>query len=232
MVAAAFACLTALLVAIAQVTPADAVKAKEIGKTKQAPSPSCPTPNQPDPPPRKQCEVLGEVTGFQKKGDDKKGLMRIPADGKIVGWAVDLAKPNKDEREFFLDKLSGKPTARLAMLTHAKKNKYRLRAQSANVQLNGLLGRRQYFTLRNPIDVKKGWITALTTGSWVPNFAHALKPPEDQNVWKASRTSERCSKRSDLLRRSRPHKDVGSTRAYGCTYRDGRLLYWAYFVAD
>ncbi len=230
-IAAAFACLASLLVAIGLATPADAIKAKEIGKTSQTPSPSCPTPSG-DPPPRKLCQVLGKVTAFQKTGDGKQGLMRIPANGKIVAWAVDLARPNKGERNFFEANLGGDPTARLALLTRASDKQYRLRAQSRNVKLNGLLGRRQYFTLRKPLNVKKGWISAITTLSWVPNFAHHLKGKAKQNVWKASRTRKRCTKRGDLLNRSRPHRDVGSTRAYGCTYTDARLLYWAYFVAD
>jgi hypothetical protein len=230
-VAAAFACLATSLVAVGATSPADAVRAKEIGKTKKSPNPSCPTPNTSDPPAKKICKALGRVTGFQAKGDGRKGLMRIPENGRIVAWGVDLAKPNKEERAFFEAELNGDPRARLAMLTHADKKKYRLRAQSPEVNLDGLLGRRQYLTLRNPIAVKKGWIAALTTTSWVPNLAHDLAGGKKQNVWKGSRTRKRCTRRKDLLERSRPHKGVGSTRAYGCTYTD-RLLYWAYFVPN
>ena len=224
-VAAVLACLIAVLIT----TTALAATAREIGKTRGTPNPSCPTPSG-DAPERRQCEVLGRVTAFQKRADGKKGLMRVPADGHIVGWAVDLSHPDKEERAFFEAELSGDPSARLAMLTKADGRKYRLRAQSPNVGLKGLYGDRQYFTLNNPLEVREGWIAALTTRSWVPNFAHALRAPQKDNVWKASRTRRRCSGRGNLLNRSRPHQDVGSTRSYACTYTDARILYWAYFV--
>jgi hypothetical protein len=233
-VAAAFACLAAGLAASGATTPADAVNAKEIGKTRQTPDPSCPTPSGNDFPPRKGCQALGEVTGFQKKADGRQGLMRVPKNGHIVGWAVDLAKPNKKERNFFEDVLGneafgGAPSARLAMLTRSTKKKYRLRAQSPNVKFNGLMGRRQYFTLRRPIPVKKDWIAAITTFTWIPAFAHDL---DNDDRWKASRTRKRCEGTRNLTKRSRPHKGVGSTRAYGCTYKHARIIYWAYFVPN
>ncbi len=232
--AAAFACLAGGVVAIGGSEQADGAKAKEIGKTKKEPKPSCPTPSGNDFPPKKGCQVLGEVTGFQAHADGKKGLMKAPADGHIVGWAVDLSRPNKDEQKFFARKLgdrafNGEPSARLSLLTRSNNNKkkYRLRAQSPATKLGSLLGRRQYFTLNNPIPVKQGWISALTTQTWVPDFAHDL-PGDD--LWKASRTAKRCDGEANLTKRSRPHQDPGSTRVYGCSYDDARILYWAYFV--
>ena len=229
-VAAVFACLTAGLVTLGA-PGADAVKPKVIGKTKRTPPPSCPTPNRPNPPARKGCQVLGEVTGFQKRADGKMGLMRVPKDGHIVAWAVDLAKPNKGERKFFKRVLgnrafNGAPSARLAMLSRADKKKYRLRAQSSHEKLGPLLGRKQFFTLNDPIPVKEGWIAGLTTYTWVPNFAHDL---HSNDLWKASRTKNRCEGERNLTKRSRPHRNVGSTRAYGCSYNHARLDYWAYF---
>ncbi len=232
MVAAAFACLIGILVAIAQATPADGANAREIGKTRKAPGPSCPTPSG-NPPARKQCQVIASVTSFQKKADGKQGLMRVPAHGHIVGWAVDLSRPSKGEKESFIDRYNfGEPSARISMLTRANdKNKYRLRAQTPKVRLKGMYGQLQYLTLRNPIEVQEGWITGLTTDNWAPNFAHDLRAESKQNVWKASRTRKRCAGLNDLLR-SKPHKDPGSTRAYGCEYKDSRVLYWAYFRAS
>lgn len=219
----------AALIAVGIAMPAaDAAKTKEIGKTDRTPRPSCPTPNG-NPPPKKLCRVSALVTGFQTTGDGKKGLMRIPKDGTIVGWKIALAKPNKQERKVLSADLNGDPTARLALLSHSEKRKYRLRAQSPNLKLNKLLGGRETITLNDPIPVRKDWIVGLTTASWTPSLAHDLEGPK--NSWKASRTKNRCTKRSDLINRSRPHKDVGSTRSYGCKYTD-RLLYWAYFLPD
>ena len=160
--------------------------------------------------------------------------MRIPSDGNIVGWAVDLAKPDKSERNFFERVLgnrafNGKPSARLAIVSNAKKRKYRLRDQSPVIKLNPLMGRRQYFTLNNPIEVKQGMVAALTTQTWVPSFAHDLR---NDDLWRASRDKGRCEGEKNLTDRSRPHLDPGSVKTYGCTYGDARIVYWAYFKKD
>lgn len=230
-VAAAFACLAAGAVALSGTGEADAVKAKEIGKTGQAPKASCPTPNQQNFPARRGCQVLGEVTAIQLSADGKDNLMRVPDDGHIVGWSVDLSRPSSSEQKFFEKVLgneafNGAPSAKLAMLSKANERKYRLRVQSPAEKLTSVLGRRQYFTLNNPLEVKKGWVAGLTTQTWVPNFAHDLR---NDDLWRASRASNRCEGEKNLTERSKPHSQVGTVRTYGCTYRDARILYWAYF---
>jgi hypothetical protein len=228
----AFACLLAGGFAISYGgEDAGAARAKEIGKTKSWPKASCPTPNSNSFPARRGCQVLGEVTGFQIEASGKEDLMRVPADGHIVGWSVDLARPNKSERNFFERVLgdrafNGAPSARLSMLSKADGRKYRLRGQSPVIRMNPLLGRRQYFTLNNPIEVKQGWTAALTTQTWVPSFAHDLR---NDDLWRASRPSDRCEGEKNLTERSRPHLKPGTVKTYGCTYRDARILYWAYF---
>ena len=233
--AAVFACLLAALAALGAASSSDAARANEIGKTANTPPPSCPTPKGNDFPARKGCQVLGEVTAFQVRADGKKGLMKVPANGHIVGWAVDLARPNKEERAFFKDVLgdrafNGKASARIAVVSHSEGKRFRLRAEGPVVKLNSLFGRRQYFTLNNPIPVNKGWIAALTTQTWIPNFAHDL--PGDGNTWRASRVQKRCEGFNNLTKRSKPHRDVGTNKIYGCVYRDARPLYWAYFVKE
>jgi hypothetical protein len=210
---------------------AGASRAKEIGKTRDWPKASCPTPNGDDYPARRGCQVMGEVTGFQISAEGKENLMRIPADGHLVGWSVDLARPSKDERQFFERVLgdrafNGAPSARLSVISKADGRQYRLRAQSPVARLNPLLGRRQYFTLNNPIEVQQGWTAALTSQTWVPAFAHDLR---NDDLWRASRESDRCEGTQNLTERSRPHLNPGSVKTYGCTYRDARLIYWAYF---
>src|SRR5688500_14702537 len=118
--AGAFACLIAGAVALSSGGDADAARAKEIGRTGDPPKPSCPTPSENNFPARRGCQVLGEVTGIQLSANGKDGLMKVPADGHIVGWSVDLARPNPDERKFFEKVLgdrafNGAPSARLAM---------------------------------------------------------------------------------------------------------------------
>jgi len=215
----------------------DAAGTKELGKTAKTPRASCPTPKGPPNsyPPSKGCQALGEVTGFQKKADGKKGLFKVPSKGTIVGWSVALSKPNKKERKFFEEVLGnetagGAPTARLALLSKASGKKYRLRAESPRMKLGSLLGHRETFTLNDPIPVQKGWTVGLTTPTWVPSFAHNLGGKADS--WQASRTKRRCAGEKNLQDRSKPHKGVGTTRVYACSYEQARLLYWAYFLPD
>ncbi len=236
-IAAAFAALALGVIALVALIPASAGAGggggEELGKTAKTPPPSCPSPPGNSFPARKACQALGKVTGFQRRADGKAGLFKVPSDGTIVGWSVDLAKPDRKEREFFAEVLGdeaigGDPTARLALLSAADGRKYRLREQSPRINLSSLLGQRQYFTLNDPIAVRKNWVVALTTPTWIPNFAHDFG---GDDRWRASRGKERCEGKKNLEDRSKPHSDVGSTRAFACNYSDARLLYWAYFVA-
>ena len=57
---------------------------------------------------------------------------------------MDLSRPDKEEQKFFEDVLgdpafNGRPGARIAMLSKAKKKKFRLRAQSPQIKLSSLL---------------------------------------------------------------------------------------------
>ncbi|MEO8092945.1 MAG: hypothetical protein ABI726_09595 [bacterium] len=213
----------------------DAAGTKELGKTANTPRASCPTPKGNDYPPRKGCQALGEVTGFQKTADGKKHVFKVPSKGTIVGWRLALSKPNKRERSFFEKVLGnetagGAPTARLALLSKGSGKKYRLRAQSPRMKLGSVLGHPETFTLNNPIPVKEGWTVALTTPTWVPSFAHDLGGKGDS--WRASRTKKRCDGAKNLQDRSKPHKGVGTNRVYACSYKQARLLYWAYFLPD
>ena len=77
---------------------ASGVAATAIGKVGKAPKPSCPTPqkeNDPNyqPPPSKQCEAVGEVTGLQVRAAGKTNPYKIRSAGRIVAWSIDLSKP-------------------------------------------------------------------------------------------------------------------------------------------
>lgn len=226
--------MTAVVAVGIAMPAADAAKTKTLGKTEKTPKASCPTPKGNDFPPRKGCQALGEVTGFQKKADGKKDLFEVPKAGTIVGWGVKMSKPSKKEQDFFDEVLGdeggGKPLARLALLSKADGSKYRLRAQSPKMGLRSELGNKVTYTLNDPIPVQKKWIVGITTPTWVPNFAHDLEGHEDS--WQASRTKKRCEGEKNLTERSKPHKGVGTTRVYNCSYQKARLLYWAYFVPN
>lgn len=214
----------ALALTLALTAGAGAVRVKLIGKTDDAPPPSCP---------KTPCEAVGSVTGFQTKADGEKGLFKVRAKGHIVAWAVELSRPDSDQREFFGDfyddrKFGTQPAAAISIIKNREGDQYELKRQSPAVKLSSDLGRRAVITLDKPLRVTKGDIVALTIPTWLSAFAVG-QPRGD--VWRASRASDECSGREEI-QNGRPHTDVGSVRSYGCRYTTARLLYWGYFVAD
>ncbi len=229
----AAACMAVL--GVIAVSSAGARDAQVLGKTKRTPSPDCPADTMRDP-----CEGVGSVTGFPLLAGGEKRPMYVRETGKLVAWAIDLSKPKKSQREFFgdlfqSDRFGRKPTARIAVIKHGKRRRYKLVRQSPVVSLSGALGRKQVFTLDKPLRVRKGQVVALTVPTWASNFASHIS--ERKNKWRASRSRRNCAPRSSdeadvrrFARNSRPQQKLGSVRGYGCDYTSARLLYWAYFV--
>lgn len=242
---------------------ADAKSAKVIGKTKKTPKPSCPTPTnkngQPvtNAPAYKYCQGIGEVTALQKRANGERNPYKVPQDGTLVAWGIELGKPSKADQDFFTNMPPGGPTlgpgggvgwgspsARISVLKKKKHKKFKLVKQSSKVELKSHLGSSPIFTLDKPLKVRAGLFVALTTGSWYSAFAHD-EPVTSQkgDVWLSSREKKHCGdippgagpKKAnkitlDMVKHSRPQQKVGSTRAYKCTYGAGRILYQAYFV--
>jgi len=241
-VAAAVAIL-ALVVAAS----AFAARADKLGKTKRTPQPNCPG---------EDCEVNGQVTGFQRSVDGQKGLFRARENGRIVAWGVDLSKPSKKERNFFgelseTNAFGEKPTAGISIISRAGNERYRLVRKSPIVPVNNYYGESPIFTLNDPLRIKKGQVVALTTISWLPNFASGGNISRD-NAWLGSRTHKHFPRPSGggkkacaipsrvpprrqpeyFFKHSSPQKKVGSERKYGCEYNRARLMYYAYFVPN
>jgi hypothetical protein len=241
--AVAFAALCAALVMVVAMPIAGASKAKVIGHTKHTPKASCP--NIKD---TSHCNVIGRVTGFMTAADGRKQPFRVPSDGKLVAWAVDLGKPvNKHkgqklgQRKFFASLFENKqygkqPTGRIAVLKHKGGVQYKLMHQSPVVQLGGVLGRKQIFTLNKPLTVRKGTIVAFTSPTWTPDFTD-VNVSGNGNKWRSSRKKGHCQPRHNtdtakhrFARNSHAQQKVRSVRDYECSYTGGRILYWAYFT--
>jgi hypothetical protein len=231
----AFGALCAALVAGIAIPSASATKAKVIGSTKHTPGAVCP----------KRCKAIGRVTAFMTVADGKKHPFRVQRDGKLVAWAVDVGKPDKEQRNsfgtLFQNKQFGKqPTGRIAVLKHKNGVSYKLRRQSPTVNLSGVSGRKQLFTLNKPLTVRKGDIVAFTSPTWTPNFHQRHLKPAD-NKWRSSRRKDNCVPKGGnhptdkqihrFARNSHPHQSVGSVHPYECLYKHARILYWAYFVS-
>ena len=92
------------------------------------PSRAPPSPFPPRPPPRSwrsarptrrprraarpgPCLAVSRTTGYQAKVGADRGLMTIPADGRIVAWTIGLGKPGKKQTAFFDSKLGGPASA-------------------------------------------------------------------------------------------------------------------------
>jgi hypothetical protein len=231
--ALAFAALAATVTAIGIAIPADAAKPKTLGKTKHTPKPACPTNTSSNP-----CEAIGSVTGFQMKADGKKHIFEAKRNGKLVAWSVDVSRPTKKpkggQQGFFADLFGNNnygngPTARISVLKRVKGKVYKLKSEGPVQKMGKLLGREQFFTLDNPLPIKRGDILALTTPTWLSAFTPSVSG--DDNRWRASRQSGKCVDRADIVA-GKPHQKLDTKRKYGCTYSGARLLYWGYYVPN
>ncbi len=219
--------LAAFVILGIRVGGASGLAAEKLGKSGKTPNPTCPD----------SCFVFAKVTGFQTTANGKRALFKVPEDGHIVGWQVKISRPASDDIASLTGDY-GKSSARLSILKQKDKNSFKLTKASPKVDLTSSLGSAPIFTLGKPLRVKKGTIVALTTDSWVSDFAQLGKLTPDGDKWRASRGASKCGddpnksadeNRADLLS-SKPQLKQGTTRPYGCTYGSGRILYWAYFV--
>jgi hypothetical protein len=229
------ALVLAVVVAAGLAGSAGAERAKVLGKTKSNAKPAC------SKKPAEECQITGQVTGYQRSVDGKANLFKAPSAGQIVAWSVDLARPSKKERNIFgkaakTNEFGESPTAGIGILRKKGKRKFRLMRASPIVKVQSYYGEQPIFTLREPLRVKKGNIVALTTATWLPAFA--FKGQGNDDKWVASRTKKNCEVPASVpedqrleyfFAHTKPHRNVGSDRKYACTYQDARLLYWAYF---
>jgi hypothetical protein len=231
--ALAFAALAAGITAVGISIPADAAKTTVLGKTKGSPKPACPTNTSSNP-----CEAIGSVTGFQMRANGKKHIFEAKRNGKLVAWSVDMSrptkKPNGGQQRFFANLFGNNnygngPTARIAILRRVNGKVYKLKKESPVQKVDKLLGREQFFTLADPLRIRRGDTLALTTPTWLPAFTPSVA--NDENRWRSSRAKGKCSSRQDIVD-GRPHQKLDTKRKYGCDYKGARLLYWGYYVPD
>jgi hypothetical protein len=207
----------AAVASVALALPAAAsAKLTEIGDAQPAATPACPT---------KPCYALTETTGYQAKIGTKRGTPVIPANGRLVAWSITLGKPTKKQIKFFNDNLGGASTAQITILRPGKKLRYRAVAQGDAQKLAPYFGTTAQFALNRSIPVKKGYVVALTTPTWVP--ALAVNLPTDTS-WRASRAKGTCDETSKQTAQTSPN----SLAQYYCLYRGARLTYSATFIPD
>jgi hypothetical protein len=202
----------ALAAAAAGAAPASA-RIVEVGRTDAAAA--CPaTP----------CLALSRTTGYQVKVGDQRGAFTVPADGKIVAWSIGLGTPTKKQIDFFNKGLGGPASAQLAVLRPGEHVFSRVMAVGPLEQLQPYFGQTVQFPLATAIDVKKGWVIALTVPTWAP----ALTPlTTDHSRWRASRPEKKCN---DTATQTAQTQRL-SLAQYQCLY-PARLVYSATLITN
>ncbi len=185
--------------------------------------PSCPA----DP-----CEAAVRVTAIQgRQAGGRKNPYYIRADGYIVAFTVQLAKPSDEQMAFFNDNFETPPQVRLSVLRRGDKQKtrlnYRLLAQSDVYDVEKYLGSSPTFVLDRPMRVKKtNWI-GITVPTWAPIFANNLT---NADWWRSSRAKGRCEPPKSLDQFAM--QELREVNVFGCTYHGARMMYTATYVPD
>jgi hypothetical protein len=199
--------------------PAASARVIELGATTSPAKSRCP--NNP-------CEVVGRVTGYQGRSDTARNPFVVPRAGNIVAFTVTLAKLQPNQMNYFSDLYGGQPRVRLSILRRGKRKKrldHRLMAQSKTYDVSHFFGSSPTFALTRPLQVRRGYVVALTVPTWAPIFARDLSRA---NWWRASRRKRHCN---DVTQHANQERQGQITR-YGCTYHTARLLYTATYVPD
>jgi hypothetical protein len=214
------AAMLALPAASSAAPTAHASKIVELGATIPKAAVSCPA----------NCQALSRVTGYQLRAGAIKNPFVVPRAGKIIAFTVRLGQPTAEQTRFFEDELNfGQPKVQLSILRKGKrkktKNDHRLLAQTPTFDITDLMGTAPTFVLDKPLSVRKNYIVALTTPTWVPALALGL---DKKFSWNASRLKTRC----DSVSRSAQQTKLMSVKVFGCSYSTVRMYYTATYVPD
>jgi hypothetical protein len=206
----------ALSLAALALPAAASAEVMEIGKADPPATPSCPT---------SPCLAVSRTTGYQAKVGSTRGLMTIPADGRIVAWTIALGKPGKKQTAFFNSKLGGESQAQITILNPRRKLRSRAVGQGEPQKLTPYFGTTVQFPLKTSIPVKKGWVVALSVPTWAPALAVGLG---GDTSWRASRGKGKCNDTGSQTAQLAPNQ----LAQYYCLYRTARLTYSATLVTD
>jgi hypothetical protein len=209
------ASIVALAAGAALALPAAAPAAIiEVGKIAAEHAPSCPaTP----------CLAVSRTTGYQAKVGTERGLFVVPQNGKIVAWTITLGKPGDRQIKFFNDNLGGESAARITILRPGKKLVSQVTGQSPLQKLAPYFGTAVQFPLGRALNVRKGYVVALTVPTWAPALAVGLG---NDSSWRASRAKGKCND----TQAQTAQQTLGASIQYRCLYRTARLTYSATLI--
>jgi hypothetical protein len=208
--------LAVLLAAAVAMTPAAPASARiiEIGKTAQETPPSCPS---------NPCQAVSRTTGYQAKVGAERGIFAVPADGKIVAWTITLGKPGPKQVAFFNENYGGAARAGISILKPGTRLFGRVTGQSPLKALAPFFGQTVQFPLGRALNVKKGYLIALTVPSWAPALSLGMG---NDTSWRASRGRGRCQATGNQTAQLR----LKALAQYRCLYRTARLTYSATLI--
>ncbi len=212
----ALACLVALTLAVPAAASARVLEIGRASEAEELPQPSCPT---------SPCFAISRTTGYQAKVGTNRGLLRVPANGRIVAWTIRLSKPGRRQIRFFNERLGGEAQAGISILRNGKRLFGRVVAQSPLVQLEPFFGQTVQFPLEQSIQVRKGSTVALTVPTWAPALATGLGA---DTSWRASRPAGDCDDTSTQTAQT----DIRDLAQYRCLYQRVRLSYSATLVTE
>ncbi len=201
----------ALLAALACAAPASA-RIIEIGAHAQEAAPTCPS---------NPCLAVSRTTGYQTKVVDDRSTFVVPRKGKFVAWSIALGNPDERQVDFF-DSNYGEAAAQLTVLRRGERLYSRVITQSPLVDLEPYFGQTVQFPLTRTLNVKKGYMVALTVPTWAPALTQLL---EDGSSWRASRPLDGC----DDTESQTAQMDLKDLTQYRCLYR-ARLTYSATLI--
>ena len=196
--------------ALAASAPASG-KVIEVGRTDAAPA--CPA---------APCLAVSRTTGYQIKVGDERSAFTVPEDGKIVAWSINLGKPTAEQIDYFDKNLGGQASARLTVLRLGKTLYSRTITQSPVQKLEPYFGQTVQFPLGRSLNVKKGYVIALTVPTWAPALTPLLT---DHSSWRASRAKGKCNDTGLQT----AQQSLNLVAQYRCLYK-ARLTYSATLV--
>ena len=210
----AIAVLAAL--AVPSAAPARIIEVGALTTEQELPAPSCPT---------RPCFAVSRTTGYQAKVGATRGLMRVPANGRIVAWTIRLSKPSRSQISFFNRRLGGEASAGISLLKPGDRLFGRVMAQSPVVQLQPFFGQTVQFPLEKSLRARRGQFLALTVPTWAPALATNLG---GDTSWRASRPAGEC----DDTETQTAQDEVRDLAQYRCLYQRVRLTYTATLVTE
>jgi hypothetical protein len=213
---ATLAILAVCALAVPSAAPARVIEVGALTTEQELPAPSCPA---------RPCFAVSRTTGYQAKVGTNRGLMKVPAAGRIVAWTIRLSEPGRSQVAFFNRRLGGEASAGISLLKPGKRLFGRVMAQSPIVELQPFFGQTVQFPLETSLPAKKGQLLALTVPTWAPALATNLG---GDTSWRASRPAGEC----DDTETQTAQGEIRDLAQYRCLYQRVRLTYTATLVTQ